>query len=144
MPKIPEIITHQPTHLLRLVFVELLHNQCCAPNNKNIYIGFLRDLSHLSFSLTLAFHHLPCHLPKMWDLDDALSFGNYKAMTTKPELLKKLINKDVIHGYSLPIPLSSVKSILGLVMALMNIMAQHTINEHGQTILKDRLSHNPS
>ena len=71
------------------------------------------------------------------DLDDALSFGNHKGAIAKPELLKNLINKDVIHGYSLPIPLSSVKSIPGLVMAPMNIMAQNTINELGQIIPKD-------
>ena len=78
------------------------------------------------------------------DLDDALSFGNHKGAIAKPELLKNLINKDVIHGYSLPILLSSVKSIPGLVMAPMNIMAQNTINEHGQIIPKDRLTHNQS
>jgi hypothetical protein len=78
------------------------------------------------------------------DLDDALSFGNHKGPIVKLELLKKLINKDVIHGYSLPIPLSSVKSIPGLVMAPMNIMAQNTINEYGQIIPKDRLTHNQS
>ena len=78
------------------------------------------------------------------DLDDALSFGNHKGAIAKPELLKYLINKDVIHGYSLPIPLSSVKSIPGLVMAPMNIMAQNTINELGQIIPKDRLTHNQS
>jgi hypothetical protein len=31
------------------------------------------------------------------DLNDALSFGNHKGAINKPELLKKLINKDVIH-----------------------------------------------
>ena len=71
------------------------------------------------------------------DLDDALSFGNHKVATAKQELLKKLINKDVIHGYSFPTPLTSVKSIGGLVMALMNIMVQNTINEHSQIIPKD-------
>ena len=71
------------------------------------------------------------------DLDDAFTFGNHKGATAKSDLLKKLINKDVIHGYILPIPLSSVKSIPELVMAPMNITAQNTINEHGQIILKD-------
>jgi hypothetical protein len=78
------------------------------------------------------------------DLDNALSFGNHKGTIAKPELLKKLINKDVIHGYSLPIPLSSIKSIPGLVMAPINIMAQNTINENGQIIPKDQLTHNQS
>jgi hypothetical protein len=42
--------------------------------------------------------------------------------------LLKLIGKDVKYGYSVPIPLDSVKLIPGLQMASMNIMAQNTIN----------------
>jgi hypothetical protein len=49
----------------------------------------------------------------------------------KPDLLKKLISKDVKFGYSLPIPLESVTRIKGLKMAPMNIMAQNTIDEFG-------------
>jgi len=61
---------------------------------------------------------------RLIDLNDALTFGNPKGVSAKSELLKKLINNDVIHRYSLPIPLPSVKSIPGLVIAPMNIMAQ--------------------
>jgi hypothetical protein len=72
------------------------------------------------------------------------TFGNHKGISAQPLLLKKLINKDVIHGYSLPIPLSSVKSIPGSTMAPMNIMAQNTINKNGQIIPKDQLTHDQS
>ncbi len=58
----------------------------------------------------------------------------------KPELPLKLISKDVKYGYSVPIPLDSVKLIPGLEMAPMNIMAQNTINEFGQVSPKDRLT----
>jgi hypothetical protein len=71
------------------------------------------------------------------DLIDALVFGNHKRASAKPELLWHLISKDVKYGYSLPIPLSCVKSISGLLMAPMNIMAQNTINKIGQIIPKD-------
>jgi hypothetical protein len=71
------------------------------------------------------------------DLINALAFGNHKGASAKPELLRHLISKDVKYGYSLPIPLSCVKSIPGLLMAPMNIMVQNTINKIGQIIPKD-------
>jgi hypothetical protein len=54
------------------------------------------------------------------DLEDELTFGNHKGASAKPDILRNLISKDVKYGYSLLIPLSSVKSIPGLVMAPMN------------------------
>ena len=75
------------------------------------------------------------------DLQEALTFGNHKGASSKPALLKKLISKDVKYGYSLPIPLDSVTKIKGLEMAPMNIMAQNTIDENGQIVPKDRLTH---
>jgi hypothetical protein len=78
------------------------------------------------------------------DIQDALAFGNHKGATAKPEILKKLIAKDVKYGYSLPIPLDHVTSIPGLVMAAMNIMAQNTIDEFGRIVPKDRLTHDQS
>jgi hypothetical protein len=78
------------------------------------------------------------------DLFNALTFGNHKGTLQKPVILKKLITKDVKYGYSLPIPLSSVRLIPGLVMAPMNIMEQETIDKFGQIIPKDRLTHDQS
>jgi hypothetical protein len=78
------------------------------------------------------------------DLKEALIFGNHKGASSKSDLLKKLISKDVKFGYSLPIPLKSVMQIKGLEMAPMNIMEQNTIDEFGRVIPKDRLTHDQS
>jgi hypothetical protein len=78
------------------------------------------------------------------DLQDALTFGNHKGASKKPDLLLKLISKDVKYGYSVPIPLESVTRIPGLEMAPMNIMVQNRINEFGRVIPKDRLTHDQS
>jgi hypothetical protein len=78
------------------------------------------------------------------DLVDALTFGNHKGASQKPVILKKLIAKDVKYGYNLPIPLSSIQSIPGLVVAPMNIIEQNTIDKFGQIIQKDRLTHDQS
>lgn len=78
------------------------------------------------------------------DVNEALTFGNHKGATNDPILLRKLVEKDVTYGYSLVIPLSSVRLIPGALLAPMNIMHQNTIDENGRIILKDRLTHDQS
>ena len=80
----------------------------------------------------------------MNDLNDKLTFRNHKGAMAKPELLLKLIGKNVKYDYSVPIPLDSVKLIPGLEMAPMNIMAQNIINEFGRVIPKDQLTNDQS
>jgi hypothetical protein len=78
------------------------------------------------------------------NLNSTLTFGNHKDASAKPELLNKLTGKDVKHGYSIPIPLNSIKQIQGLEMAPMNLLAQNIINEVGRVVPIDRLSHGQS
>ena len=78
------------------------------------------------------------------NMNDALTFGNHKGALSKPDILKKLVSKDVKYSYSVPIPLTSVKKIQGLEMAPMNIMEQNTIDELGRVVPKDRLTHDQS
>ena len=80
----------------------------------------------------------------MSDLDDAYEFGNHKGAEKQPELLTKLVVKDVDYGYALPIPRSKIKLVPGVCLAPVNIAPQNTINEYGQIIAKDRLTHDQS
>ena len=59
---------------------------------------------------------------KSADVMEALEFGNHKGAIENPELLKKLVSKDITHGYGLVLPLSKVHRTPGLLMAPMNIM----------------------
>ncbi len=47
------------------------------------------------------------------NLRDALTFENHKGASKNPDLLLKLIGKDVKYGYSVPNPLESVMRIPG-------------------------------
>ena len=78
------------------------------------------------------------------DSAEALTFGNHKGASSQPELLRQLIKKDVTHGFGLVIPLSTVNRIPGALLAPMNIMKQNTIDEFGNIIPKDRLTHDQS
>ena len=78
------------------------------------------------------------------DMKEALSFGNHKGAVRNPILLRKLIDKDVVHGYGLVLPLSKIDLIPGVLLATMNIMTQNTIEEHRIILEKDKLTHNQS
>ena len=78
------------------------------------------------------------------DMKEALEFGNYKGATEKPELLRKLIEKDISHGYGLVLPLAKIHRIPNILLAPMNVMNQNTIDECGKIIGKDRLTHDQS
>jgi hypothetical protein len=72
----------------------------------------------------------------------ALTFGNHKGASSQPELLQKLVKKDVTHGFGLIILLSVVSSIPGALLAPVNIIKQNTIDKQGQlTLTKALLGH---
>ena len=78
------------------------------------------------------------------DLLEALSFGNHKGVTKHKKIFEKLIKKDIIHGYALPIPLNKVTEIENALMAPLNIAEQNTISELGEIVPSQRLTHNQS
>ena len=59
-------------------------------------------------------------------------------------LLRKLIEKYVVYGYGLVLPLSKIDLIPGVLLARMNIMTQNTTDEHGRIVEKDKLTHDRS
>ena len=77
-------------------------------------------------------------------MKEALLFGNHKGANNNQELLQKLVEKDIVHGYGLVLPLDRLEEIPGVLVAPMNIMNQNTIDEHGKIMGKDRLTHNQS
>jgi hypothetical protein len=58
------------------------------------------------------------------DVDAALAFGNHKGASLQPELLQKLVSKDVHFGYCLPLPLDKTQKNPGALLAPMNIQKQ--------------------
>ena len=61
-----------------------------------------------------------------------------------PILLRRLIEKDAVHGYGLVLHLIKIDQISAVILAPMNIMTKNTINEHGRIVEKNRLTHNQS
>jgi hypothetical protein len=78
------------------------------------------------------------------DVKEALTFGNHKGATNNLELLELLGNSNVVHGFALPLPLPKIKNIKGMLLAPLNIQAQHSINKTGRIVDKDCLTHDQS
>lgn len=78
------------------------------------------------------------------DLEEALEFGNHKGATEHKEFFEKLLKKDVEFGYSLVIPLLKALEIEGALMSPLNVQDQNTIDEDGNVIPSQRLTHNQS
>ena len=63
------------------------------------------------------------------DLEEALSFGNHKGANNNQDLLQKLVEKDITHGYGLVLPLNKIVQVPEVLMAPMNVMNQNTRSE---------------
>jgi hypothetical protein len=80
----------------------------------------------------------------MSDLQEALAFGNHKGATKQPEQLKQLITNNITYGFAMVVPLSKIKNLPHVCMAPLNVAPQHSIDEYGNIVEKDRLTHDQS
>jgi hypothetical protein len=62
-------------------------------------------------------------------IDLVLNFGNHKGACKAPDKLRALLHKDIIHEFNLPAELLIAHRIQGLVLLLMNLAPQNTIDE---------------
>jgi hypothetical protein len=81
---------------------------------------------------------------RIGNVDEALKFGNHKGATSQPDLLLQLVSGDVKYGYARPLPIDKVSQIPHICMAPLNIQVQWRINELGEIVKKDSLTHNQS
>ncbi len=78
------------------------------------------------------------------DVKEAIAFGNHKGATNNPVLLRELVEKDVKHGYGIPLPLRKAMQIPKLLFTPMYTQHQNTIDKMGKIIDKERLTHDQS
>jgi hypothetical protein len=81
---------------------------------------------------------------RIGNVKEALKFGNHKGATSQPDLLLQLVSGDEKYGYAIPLLINKVSQIPHICMAPLNIQAQWTINELGEIVEKDCLTHNQS
>ena len=72
----------------------------------------------------------------------SLLHGNHKGVQNQAEVLQRLLEKDVTHGFVLPITTECAAKLDGASWSPLNIADQWTVNEKGERIEKKRLTHN--
>ena len=71
-----------------------------------------------------------------------LARGNHKSATSKLAEVVTLLEKDVVHGFCLPIASSVVHLIRGGMVQPCSVVGQFGIQVNGTWVLKERLTHN--
>ena len=75
------------------------------------------------------------------ELSAQLERGNHKSAKGDPEHLEKLLEKDVRHGFSFPIPAEDVHKVKGGMVQPCGLAIQHGMKADGERYLKKRLTH---
>jgi hypothetical protein len=81
---------------------------------------------------------------RVLDVLDALKYGNHKSTQQNPTIVREMLDDEVRHGWQLVLPAESIPVIPGTIVSPLGLVKQNTINEHGETTTKWRLTHDQS
>ena len=77
---------------------------------------------------------------KLAELKTLMARGNHKSAKEFPDQVKKLLDKDVLHGFTIPIPTQTVWKIPGAAIQPLGLASQWTLNEDGERVAKFRMT----
>ena len=69
-----------------------------------------------------------------------LSRGNHKSAQSEQGQVGSLIAKDVLHGFTIPIPVDTVHKIPGVMVQPLGLVQQWTVSPDGKRVIKYRLT----
>ena len=81
---------------------------------------------------------------RMADMEEAINRENHKSAIDKIDLLESLVEDNIKAGFQVPVPIDLVHKIKNGVVAPYGIAYQFSINEQGERVDKDRLTHDQS
>ena len=76
----------------------------------------------------------------LMELTASITRGNHKSATDENEQVKKLISKDVTHGFSVPFPASTVTLLPSPVVTPLGLAKQWTLDNKGDRVPKFRMT----
>ncbi len=78
------------------------------------------------------------------DLEAAIARGNHKSAKENLDQVRKLLGKDVAHGFAIPLSLQAIRSIPNAQVQPIGMVRQWSLDEDGTRIEKLRLTHDAS
>ena len=77
---------------------------------------------------------------KREELQTLIDRGNHKSAKEESDKVNELLAKDVLHGFSIPLPVSSIPNIRGAAVQPLGIVKQWTVTHDGTRAEKFRLT----
>jgi hypothetical protein len=77
---------------------------------------------------------------RLLKLTQMLKHGNHKSSEAEPEIINRLLLKDVTHGFSIPIPPETVSLIDGALVQPFGLAQEFTLTKLGERVVKYRLT----
>jgi len=81
---------------------------------------------------------------RVLEMKAQLERGNHKSAAGKASNLMALLEKDVLHGFSLPLPANTVHKIVDAMVQPCGMVSQSSLQADGTRKTKDRLTHDLS
>ena len=78
------------------------------------------------------------------DLEEGIAFGNHKSAVQSKSWMMDSLTKEIIRGWQVPLLSNKLHRIPGALVAPLGCQKGTTINENGDRIPKNRLTHNQS
>jgi len=78
------------------------------------------------------------------DLEEGIAFGNHKSAVDSKAWMMDSLTKEIIRGWQVPLLSNKVHRIPGALVVPLGCSKGTTINQHGDKIPKNRLTHNQS
>jgi hypothetical protein len=76
----------------------------------------------------------------LMELTASIARGNHKSANDELEQVKRLISKDVTHGFSVPFPASTVTLLPSPVVTPLSLAKQWTLDNKGERVPKFRMT----
>jgi hypothetical protein len=119
----------RPTELLNAVF-----------HNHPLWSRVRRTLTR---GFTMPLRSLP-DLDRVENVYEALQHGNHKSTHANSDIVLAMLNEEVRYGWQLVLPASSIPKVPESIVSPLGLVKQTSINEHGESVTKWRLTHDQS
>ena len=77
---------------------------------------------------------------KLTEMKTLITRGNHKSAKDFPDQVQKLLAKDVLHGFSIPLPVAALHNIPNAAVQPLGLAQQWTLDENGKRLVKFRIT----
>lgn len=149
-----QILEDNDFDLQAIITDEQAHNTPLRPGSEFRPIELLNAVFHnhplwprvrrtLAKGFTMPLKTLP-ELERVDDVYEALRYGNHKSTHANPDIVLEMLDEEVRYGWQLVLPASSIPMIPGTIVSPLGLVKQTSINEHGESVVKWRSTHDQS